>query len=99
MDTIVEEILLDALNEAKIVFKNGLTGTLILGDRRQRVFTALPEYFTISDYDIHITNSQDITKDTEQLRALVPEFVKANIVDPEIIVEAATTKSVSDLKM
>ena len=99
MDTMVEEILLDALNEAKIVFKNGLTGTLILGDRRQRVFTALPEYFTISDYDIHITNSQDITKDTEQLRALVPEFVKANIVDPEIIVEAATTKSVSDLKM
>ena len=99
MDTMVEEILLDALNEAKIVFKNGLTGTLILGDRQQRVFTALPEYFTISDYDIHITNSQDITKDTEQLRALVPEFVKANIVDPEIIVEAATTKSVSDLKM
>lgn len=99
MDTMVEEILLDALNEAKIVFKNGLTGTLILGDRQQRVFTALPEYFTVSDYDIHITNSQDITKDTEQLRALVPEFVKANIVDPEIIVEAATTKSVSDLKM
>jgi hypothetical protein len=33
MDTITEEILLDALNEAKIVFKNGIKGTIILGDK------------------------------------------------------------------
>jgi hypothetical protein len=62
MDTIVSEILLDSLNEAKIVFKNGLKGTLLLGDKQQKVFTALPEYFTISDYDIHITTSTDITR-------------------------------------
>jgi hypothetical protein len=62
MDVVVEEILLDALNLAKIVFKKGLQGTIILGDKRQRVFTALPEHFTISDYDIHIVTSSDITK-------------------------------------
>jgi hypothetical protein len=33
MDLIVNEILLDCLNEAKIVYKNGLTGTIILGDK------------------------------------------------------------------
>jgi hypothetical protein len=33
MDCIVEEMLLDALNCAKVVFKNGLTGTIILGDK------------------------------------------------------------------
>jgi len=65
MDTITEEIILDALNQAKIVFKSGLTGVLILGDRESKVFTALPEYFTISDYDIHITSSSDATKDVE----------------------------------
>jgi hypothetical protein len=65
MDVIVEEILLDALNLAKIVFKNGLTGTIILGDKLQRVFTALPEFFTISDYDIHIVTSTDITRQLE----------------------------------
>ena len=72
MDTIVEELLLDSLNEAKIVYKNGLTGTIILGDRQVRTFTALPEYFTLTDYDIHIVNTQDIIRDTEQLRAIVP---------------------------
>jgi hypothetical protein len=65
MDTVTEEILLDALNEAKTVFKNGLTGTLILGDRQVRVFTALPEHFTMSDFDVHITSSSDMTRDTE----------------------------------
>nr|DAT46502.1 MAG TPA: hypothetical protein [Caudoviricetes sp.] len=65
MDTVSEEILLDALNEAKVVFKNGLTGTLILGDRQVRVFTALPEHFTMSDFDVHITSSSDMTRDTE----------------------------------
>lgn len=99
MDTITEEILLDALNEAKIVFKNGLTGTLILGDKQQKIFTALPEYFTMSDYDIHIESSSDINKDLEQLRALIPEFIKSGLLDPESIIDAATTKSLTELKI
>ena len=35
--------------KAKIVFKNGLSGTLILGQNQKQIFTALPEYFTMSD--------------------------------------------------
>lgn len=52
----------------------------------------------MSDYDVHITNSSDIVKDTEQLRALLPEFIKAGTMTPDIIVDAATTKSLSQLK-
>jgi len=33
MDLVTNEMLLDALNVAKKVYKNGLTGTLILGDK------------------------------------------------------------------
>jgi len=33
MDLMVNELLLDCLNLAKIVFKNGLLGTIILGDK------------------------------------------------------------------
>jgi hypothetical protein len=33
MDLIACEILLDSLNQAKITYKEGLTGTLILGDK------------------------------------------------------------------
>lgn len=99
MDTVTEEILLDALNEAKIVFKNGITGTLILGDKQVRIFTALPEHFTMSDYDVHITSSSDMTRDTEQLKALVPELIKAGQLDAEAIIDLATTKSTTDVKI
>lgn len=98
MDLIVNELLLDCLNLAKIVFKNGLTGTLILGDKYQKVFTALPEYFTITDHDIRIITSTDIIKDLEQIKQIIPEFVKSGGLPPDIIIEAITSKSLPDLK-
>lgn len=98
MDTVVEELLLDSLNEGKIVFKNGLKGTIVLGDKYQRIFTALPEYFTVSDYDIHIVTSSDINRQLEQLKTIIPEFVKAGALQPDLVVEAMTTKSLTDLK-
>ena len=72
MDLVTNELLLDCLNIAKIVYKNGLKGTLILGDKYQRVFTALPKYFTVSDYDIHIVTSTDVIKDMESIKAIIP---------------------------
>jgi hypothetical protein len=33
MDLIVNEILLDCLNLAKVVWKKGLTGVIVLGDK------------------------------------------------------------------
>ena len=41
-------MLLGALNQAKITYKKDLTGTIILGDHYQQVFTALPEHFTVN---------------------------------------------------
>jgi hypothetical protein len=32
MDTLVKEILADSIDMAKVVFKDGLTGQLVLGD-------------------------------------------------------------------
>ena len=98
MDLVVNEMLLDCLNLAKVVFKNGLTGTIILGDKYQKVFTALPEYFTMTDHDIRIITSTDIVKDLEQIKNLIPEFVKSGGLPPDIIIEAITSKSIPDLK-
>lgn len=98
MDLIVNEILLDCLNLAKIVFKNGLTGTIILGDKYQKVFTAYPEYFTLTDHDVRIITSSDVVKDLEQIKQIIPEFVKSGGLPPDIIIEAVTSKSVPDLK-
>lgn len=98
MDLIVNEMLLDCLNLAKVVFKNGLEGTLILGDKFQKVFTALPEYFTLTDHDIRIITSSDIIRDLEQVKSIIPEFVKSGGLPPDIIIEAITCKSLPDLK-
>lgn len=99
MDLIVNEMLLDCLNVAKIVFKKGLTGTLILGEKYQKVFTALPEYFTVTDHDIRITTSSDVMKDLEYIKSLLPDFIKNGAMAPDIIFEALTCKSVTDIKL
>lgn len=98
MDLIVNEMLLDCLNEAKVVYKNGLTGTIILGDKYQKIFTAMPKYFTLTDHDIRIITSSDIVKDLEQIKAIIPDFVKSGGLPPDIIIEAITCKSIPDLK-
>ena len=98
MDLIVNEMLLDCLNLAKIVFKNGLEGTLILGDKLQETFTALPEHFTLTDYDIRIITSSDVVKDIESVKQIIPEFVKSGGLPPDIIIDAMTCKSLPDLK-
>lgn len=98
MDLIACEILLDSLNLAKIVYKKGLTGTIILGDKYQKLFTADPVYFTLTDYDIHVTSSSDVMQDLQVLKQMIPEFVKSQALAPDIIFEALTTKSLTDLK-
>ena len=98
MDLITREILLDALNCAKIVYKDGLTGTLILGNKLQKIFTALPKYFTVTDFDIHIITSSELLKEMEQIRATVPEFIKGGIVPPDILMDIMTAKSLTEMK-
>ena len=98
MDLVVCEILLDSLNQAKIVYKSGLTGTIILGDRYQKIFTALPEHFTITDYDIHVVSSTDIMQDMQTIKSTLPDLIKSGQVSADIIFEALTAKSLSDLK-
>lgn len=98
MDLLTNELLIDCLNTAKIVYKKGITGALILGDKGVKVFTALPEYFTVTDFDIHIASSTNVIQDMELIKQLIPEFIKAGNVDPSIIVEAITSRSLTELK-
>ena len=99
MDLLVREMLLDCLNTAKIVFKNGLSGTLILGQNQKQIFTALPEYFTISDYDIHIADSQEIIKERETIKQLTMELTKGGMVDPDILIAVSTSTSLTEMKL
>lgn len=98
MDLVTVEILIDCLNQGKIVYKKGLKGILILGDHQQKIFTALPEHFTVSDHDIRICTSTDIIRDMEQVKTLIPEFIRSQQMDSSIILEALTSRSLTELK-
>ena len=98
MDLVACEIITDCLNQAKKTWKNGLTGVLILGDHQQKIFTALPEEFTFTDYDIHVVSSTQIMQDMQHIQMLVPEFIKSGQLPPDILFEVMTSKSLSEMK-
>lgn len=98
MDLVLAELLTDVLNTAKVVYKEGLTGELILGDKLQKEFTALPEHFTITDFDVHVISSADASKDLETIKQFLPDFIRGGALPPDLAFEAITTKSPTDIR-
>lgn len=98
MDLVITEILVDALNQAKTTWKNGLTGTLILGEEQQQTFTALPEHFTITDYDVHVIASTQIMEDMQKIQGILPNLMQSGIITADVLMEVMTSKSLSSMK-
>lgn len=97
MDLVTTSILIDCLNKAKKVFKKGLTGSIILGEKYQKIFTALPEHFTITDFDITIEPTTNVLKDIEIIKQFIPELIKAQAIDADDAIYALTMQSLSQL--
>jgi hypothetical protein len=98
MDLMYKEVNYDMLNLAKIVFKKGLKGAIILGDKYAKLFTALPEHYTITDFDIHIEDSTRTYRDMEALKSVSPELIKAGLADSELVVNIFKAKNMNDLE-
>jgi len=98
MDLMTREILLDLLNVCKIVYKKGISGNLVLGESLSKVFTALPEHYTITDFDIHIIDDSYYKIEQETIKSLTTEFAKGQLLDPEVIIEMVTAKSLTKMK-
>ena len=97
MDSLDRDILMDSLDIGKQAYKDGLQGEIILGKER-RTFVALPEHFTMSDFDIHLPSSTKLLQDAEVLKGVIGEFVKSGQYEPDIIMEAITAESITELK-
>lgn len=98
MDLLTREMLIDILDTTKIVFKKGITGTLVLGDKLNKVFTALPEHYSATDHDIHIVDSSEVMKELELIKQLTFEFAKNNNVDAEIVIETISSSGLTNMK-
>ena len=99
MELLTREMLVDSLNLAKVVYKKGLSGLLILGENRRHIFTALPEHYSFTDYDIHIADSTELIKEKEMLKQLVIQLSSNNQVDPELLLIVTSSKSITELRL
>jgi chromosome segregation ATPase len=97
MNTLVEEMLMDCLDMAKIVYKKGLTGQLVLGDQKT-IFEVAPEYYTTTSFDIHLADTVEVTKEQEMIKQFAMQLATANLVDPETLFIMSTSKSLTEMK-
>lgn len=98
MDLIQREVNYDLLNLAKYVFKDGLTGTIVLGERLVKTFTALPEHFTMTDFDIHITDSYETYTKLQTAQQLNIEFIGQGMIDAEMSLDILDAKNMTQMK-
>lgn len=98
MDLLYKEVNYDLLNLAKIVYKDGICGTLINGNKLNKIFTILPKYYTMTDFDIHIQDSTEIFQIKENLRGSSVELIKSGQADPAMLINIITARNVTELK-
>lgn len=97
MDTLVKEMLLDCIDMAKVVYKKGITGQLVLGNTK-KIFTLLPEYYTFTSYDIDLADSAQVIKEQELIKNIGMQYLGSNMMDPEIMLIINTSKSLTEMK-
>lgn len=70
----------------------------MLGPKLVKTFTALPEHYTVTDFDIHIQDSTEVFQTVQELKGLNMELIKAGMVDVTDVINIATSKNVTDLR-
>lgn len=97
MDTLVKEMLLDCIDIAKIVWKDGFYGEIILGDE-VKTLQILPEYYTMTSFGIDFKDSAEAIKEQEAVKSLAASYMQSNMMDPEILFTISTSNSLSEMK-
>jgi chromosome segregation ATPase len=97
MDTVYNEANYDMLNLSKLVWKDGITATIVLGNKAQ-IFTALPEHYTVTDFDIHIEDSAKSFQDRQALMTFSGELIRGGAADLEDITNIMTASGMTELK-
>lgn len=97
METLISEMLTDALNVAKKVYKKGHVGEVVLGNYKD-IFTVLPENFSFTDYDIHLADANELEKEQETIKQYALEYTKSQQIDPLDMVTIATSNSLTEMR-
>lgn len=74
-----------------------MTGTIVLGNA-SKIFTALPEYYTITDFDVHIEDSARSYQNVQALAAVSGELIKGGAADLQDVTNIVTANSMTELR-
>ena len=74
-----------------------MTGTIVLGNKTL-IFTALPQYYTVTDFDVHVEDSAKSFQNMQSLTAISGELVRGGAADLEDITNIVTATSMTELK-
>ena len=89
-------IIRDLVNNAQLSYKHGKKISYVVGGESY-TFSILPEKFTFSDYAISITYASKDAAKVEQMKLISKELVSAGMVDPDIMIKAILSDSVTEI--
>jgi hypothetical protein len=94
--TSVEHCLTDLISAAQICYKKGKKGSYIIGDKTL-TFEIEKDSFHFTDYNIHVTNTDKEKMKIQKLDALLPELIKAGLVEPELLTDIVISESTTEI--
>lgn len=98
LNGVISSLLIDSVNACKVSFREGYVGSYILGNKLQKIFTISPQYFSFTDYDIHLVDIGEHAKDLETIRSIALELVQAGTTDIDILLDLIGSKSLTAAK-
>lgn len=69
-----------------------------MGNKYSKIFTALPQYYTVTDFDIHIEDSTKSYQNVQSLISIAGDLIKSGVADLADITNIITSSSITELK-
>lgn len=98
MDTVTKHLLIDSVNVCKISYKDGMMGSIVLGNKLQKVFTIDPQKFSFTDYDIHLPDTGKFVENMQKVETIAMSLIESNSADVDIVLELVTSQSLTEAK-
>ena len=97
INTLIQESLTDLLNACRLLYREGRRGILTLGEAGKLAYTLHPR-FSLADYRVYVGDGQEEAKQLQAFQGLAKEFIAAQLLQPEDLIDLVTATSISGIR-
>jgi len=97
VNTLIQQSLTDLLNACRLTYQEGRRGILTMGEVGKLAFTLHPR-FALADYRVYVADGQEEAKQLQEFKGLAKEFIAAQLLQPEDLLDLVTATSLTDTK-